>query len=134
MSAPEHGLEFLLGFDGRRHWYEGGYYAQFQVRRVQPTRDRPHGVRYSLTLHAPDGKRLVGFDNAHAPPARGSRFTRRPAAVDHWHKTGSDPGRPYAFKDAATLIDDFFDAVQRALTDHGVPFRVVDVDDRRRGR
>jgi hypothetical protein len=52
--------------------------------------------------------RLVGFDNAHGVPATGSRFKRRPKTSDHWHRTEIDPGRPYRFKDAETLIDDFF--------------------------
>src|SRR5258708_142904 len=38
-----------------------------------------------FTLHAPDGTRLVGFDNAHDVPARGSRFKRRNESTDHWH-------------------------------------------------
>jgi hypothetical protein len=33
------------------------------------TRERRHGLRYSLTLHGPGGDRLVGFDNAHSVPA-----------------------------------------------------------------
>jgi hypothetical protein len=128
---PEHTLEFLLAFDGRRHWYEGGYCLKFEIRRVDPTPERPHGLRYSITLHDPNGKRLLGFDNAHTVPAKGSRFKRRPEAADHWHRTASDPGRPYAFKDAAKLIDDVFDEVERVLGERGVPFDVVD-DDRRR--
>jgi hypothetical protein len=31
-----------------------------------------------------------------------------PQAGDHWHRTERDPGRQYKFKDAATLIDDYF--------------------------
>ena len=47
--------------------------------------------------------------------------------MDHWHRTETDEGRPYAFKDAETLIDDFFDEVERVLTEHGIPFEVVEV-------
>ena len=115
-SGDEHTLEFLLAFDGRRHWYKGGYCAKFEIKRARPTRQRPHGLRYSFTLHDPDGTRLVGFDNAHAVAAAGSRFKKRPAAVDHWHRTENDPGRPYGFKDAATLVEDFFDEIERVLT------------------
>lgn len=124
-KTAEHTLEYLLAFDGRQHWYEGGYFAKFEIRRVPADRERPHGLKYSFTLHAPDGTRLVGFDNAHAVPPRGSRFKRRASAVDHWHRTSSDPGRRYLFKDAATLIDDFFDEIERVLTERGVPFEVV---------
>ena len=69
--AAEHTLEFLLDFDGRRHWYAGGYFAKFEIRRVAADTARPHGLRYSFTLHAPNGMRLVGFDNAPRQPPRG---------------------------------------------------------------
>jgi hypothetical protein len=54
-EASEHTLEFLLGFDGRVHWYAEGYLVKFEVRRVRRTVERPHGVRYSLTLHGLTG-------------------------------------------------------------------------------
>jgi hypothetical protein len=75
---------------------------------------------------------LIGFDNAHGVPAIGSRFKQRPAASDHWHRTEADPGRPYAFKDAETLIDDFFDEVERVLRERAVGMRVVEVEETRR--
>lgn len=125
MKTREHTLEFLLDFDGRRHWYEGGYFAKFEIRRVQATKARPHGLRYSFTLHAPDGTRLVGFDNAHAIRVTGSRSRKRPVVADHWHRTHADPGRPYRFKDAEKLIDEFFDEVERVLAQRGVPFDVI---------
>jgi hypothetical protein len=68
--ASDHGLEFLLGFDGRIHHLEKGYWLKFEIARVTATTNRPHGLSYSFTLHAPDGTRLVGFDNAHDVPAR----------------------------------------------------------------
>ena len=128
-KAAEHTLEYLLAFDGRRHWYEGGYFAKFEIRRVPADMTRPHGLKYSFTLHAPDGSRLIGFDNAHAIPPRGSRLKKRPPAVDHWHRTVADAGRRYAFKDAETLVDDFFDEIERILTERGVSFEVIADDD-----
>jgi hypothetical protein len=74
--AGEYGLEFLLAFDGRVHHLEDGYWIKFEIKRVRPTKRRPHGLSYSLTLHAPDGARLVGFDNAHDTRAVGRRFSR----------------------------------------------------------
>lgn len=124
-KAAEHTLEFLLDFDGRRHWYEGGYWLKFEIKRVEKSEERPHGLRYSFTLHAPDGTRLVGFDNAHSVPSKGSHFKKRLGPTDHWHRTESDPGRPYAFKDAEKLIEDFFKEVERALKERDVPFAVV---------
>ena len=114
--AADHGLEFLLAFDGRIHHLEKGYWIKFGIARVRVTTKRPHGLSYSFTLHAPNGTRLVGFDNAHDVPARGSRFKRRGEASDHWHRAEKDPGRPYVFKDAETLIDNFFDEVGAGLT------------------
>ena len=125
-KSPEHTLEFLLDFDGRIHWYAGGYWVKFELGRVDKTTARPHGLSYSFTLHGPDNKRLVGFDNAHTVAPVGGRFNQRPTTTDHWHRSESDPGRPYVFKDAATLIDDFFDAVERVLTERGVPFESVE--------
>ncbi|HEY7337419.1 MAG TPA: DUF6516 family protein [Bryobacteraceae bacterium] len=84
-----------------------------QIKRVKATSIRPHGLSYSFTLHAPDGARLVGFDNAHRAPAGSARRKRQDQASDHWHRTANDPGRPYAFTDAETLIDDFFDEAER---------------------
>jgi hypothetical protein len=104
-AIPEYQLEFLLAFDGRIHHLEEGYWIKFEVKRVEVADERSHGLSYSFTLHAPDGRRLVGFDNAHGVPAIGSRFKRRPRANDHWHRTENDPGRPYPFKDVETLID-----------------------------
>src|SRR5882762_9069458 len=99
---------------------------------VSATRNRPHGLSYSFTLHAPDGTRLVGFDNAHDVPAKGSRFKHRGETTDHWHRTEDDPGRPYRFKDAETLIEDFFNEVERVLHDRGVGLEVTRTESSRR--
>jgi len=123
--GADHGLEFLLAFNGRIHHLERGYWLKFEVARGEATAERPHGLSYSFTLHAPNGTRLVGFDNAHDVRPRGARFKRRSHATDHWHRTQKDPGRPYVFRDAETLIDDFFDAVELELSERGVSPRVV---------
>ena len=129
---PEYQLEYLLAFDQRTHHFEMGYWVKFEVSRVAETEQRPHGLSYSFTLHAPDGRRLMGFDNAHGVPEAGSRFKRRSAANDHWHRTGDDPGRPYRFKDVETLIDDFFDEVERVLAEYGIATTVLAVGEGRR--
>jgi hypothetical protein len=131
-TPREYGLEFLLAFDGRIHHLEKGYWIKFEIRPVKAAKERPHGLSYSFTLHAPDGARLVGFDNAHGVAARGSRFKQTPNANDHWHRTENDPGRPYRFKDAETLIDDFFDAVEKVLSERGIGTTVVEVEETRR--
>ena len=57
---------------------EGGHWVRFVATRVPVSAEKPHGIDYSLTLHGPEGERLVGFDNAH-PVAR----QKRGQAQDH---------------------------------------------------
>lgn len=129
---PEYQLEFLLAFDGRIHHLEEGYWIKFEIARVPRTVEKPHGLSYAFTLHAPDGRRLIGFDNAHGVDPAGSRFRRRPDAHDHWHRTETDPGRPYRFIDAETLIDDFFNEVERVLKEKGISSAVIAVEEKTR--
>jgi hypothetical protein len=131
-SGSDYTLEFLLAFDGRIHHLQQGYWIKFDIRREEITAARPHGLSYSLTLHAPDGKRLVGFDNAHVIPELGSRFKKRPEASDHWHRADTDRGRPYEFKDGDTLLQDFFREVRRILRRHGISEVVIRVEERKR--
>ena len=124
-AAKDYVLENLLGYDGRTHHFEKGYWLKFEFKRVPETSQRPHGLDYSLTLHAPDGTRLLGFDNAHPVPAKGSRFKKPPQQSDHWHRTETDPGRPYEYQDAAKLVEDFLDEAERILAQRGVSTKVI---------
>ena len=90
---------------------------KFVVVRTDVTPDRPHGLSYSLTLHAPDGTRLVGFDNAHPVRERRGPGTRKRRESDHTHRLQST--RAYDYKDAATLLEDFWDEVDRILKERG---------------
>lgn len=129
-NGSEHTLEYLLAFDGRVHWLEHGYRLKFQIKRVPPTPQRPHGLSYSFTLHDPDGKRLIGFDNAHAVKPRGSRFRKATVEIDHWHRTENDAGRPYKFSSAEQLLDDFFAEVSRVLEERGVSETVIEIEEK----
>lgn len=128
-TPDEHTLEFLLAFDGRVHSFEKGYWIKFEIKRVQASAERPHGLRYSFTLHGPDGTRLLGFDNAHAPPANAAPFEKKPRMVDHWHRTSTDAGTPYAFTTADQLLVDFHKAVMRELAFRGVDLAVTGESD-----
>ena len=132
--SEEHTLEFLLAFDGRIHHLEKGHWLKFKIKWVDKTPERPHGLRYSFTLHDANGNRLVGFDNAHAVPPLGSRFREPATEHDHWHRTGRDPGRPYAFTTADQLLADFFTEVSRVLAMRGIGEAVIGVTDRTEGR
>jgi hypothetical protein len=133
-TNDEHALEFLLAFDGRVHHLEQGYWLKFEIKRTAPTPERPDGLRYSFSLHDPDGKRLVGFDNAHGVPPRGSRFRGPEVAYDHWHRTAGDEGRPYRFTSVDQLLADFEAQVMRVLGQLGLSRTVVGEGDTAEGR
>lgn len=61
-------LENLLELDGIKFVVDEsvGLWVKFEVKRVKPTKGRPFGIRYSLTLHNRFNQRILGFDNAHA--------------------------------------------------------------------
>jgi hypothetical protein len=73
----------------------------------------PRGINYSLTLHGPDGKRLVGFGNAHPLAKR-----KRGEPQDHRHPLRTI--RAYEYSDAATLLADFWTTVDAVLRERGV--------------
>jgi hypothetical protein len=111
-------LDVLLDLDGQRFTFEpSGYSVKFEVRKVPATPERPHGIGYSLTLHSPEGARLVGFDNAHAVRAsRGPAGARK--ELDHRHRLGTT--RPYRYSDAGQLLEDFWREVYAVLDELGV--------------
>ena len=97
---------------------KGEYWVRVSVCRVAATKERPHGLRYSLTLHGPDGGRLVGFDNAHSVRASRSPGGRGRGGYDHKHRFQTV--RPYQFKDPASLLEDFWAEVDSVLKQKGV--------------
>lgn len=119
-SSPDDEIAYLLDFDGTRYLFNEGYWVKIEAKRTDPTRQRPHGLSYSLTLHDPKGARLLGFDNAHAVPPVGGRYKAKPEAHDHWHRTEKDSGRPYVFTTASQLVEDFLGEVERILGERGV--------------
>jgi hypothetical protein len=128
-SLPEHELAYLLDFDDTQFLFEEGYWVKLEVRRTDPTPQRPHGLSYSFTLHDSDGQRLLGFDNAHSVPPSGGRYKAKPVAHDHWHRNEKDEGRPYQFESAFDLVQDFLNEVERVLGERGVSAVMVDTKD-----
>jgi len=122
MGRPDRdtGAEVLLDLGGQVFVVDtkGQYWVRFSVRRVPSTPDRPHGLDYSLTLHGPDGNRLVGFDNAHGVRESQGPGGKSRGPVDHRHRM--ETVRPYRFKDAATLVEDFWVEVDKLLREKGV--------------
>jgi YD repeat-containing protein len=111
----------LLDYDLRRYWLANGWSIRFRVVETTPTRWRPHGIRYAVTLHDVDRARLLGFDNAHGVP--------RAQTYDHRHRFRRTAELvPYSYQDADQLICDFFAAVERACRQEGVPFEFAAED------
>jgi hypothetical protein len=113
-KKKDHGLENLLALDGDTYVIdETGHWVKFDVKRVDPSPEWPHGIKYSLTLHGRSNERLVGFDNAHAVRKTGGPGGKRKAANDHTHRFKTI--RPYTYDNALQLIDDFWRAVDQVL-------------------
>jgi hypothetical protein len=108
-------LDVLLDLDGQVLVVdpEGCYWVRFVVTRVPVSPEKPHGIDYSLTLHGPEGERLVGFDNAH-PAGRQNRGDPQ----DHRHRLRTI--RAYEYRDAAMLLADFWETVDAVLREKGV--------------
>lgn len=111
-------LDALLDLDGQVFVLDAKahFWVKFEVRRIEPTADKPHGLDYSLTLHCVSGERLVGFDNAHSVAGSGPGSKRR--AWDHKHCLKTV--RPYEYSDAASLLSDFWAAVDAVLKERGI--------------
>jgi hypothetical protein len=97
-------LDTLLDLDGQVFYMgDKGHRVQFGVASVSPTPERPHGLKYSLTVHAvpttkgPGGKRLE---------------------YDHKHRFKNV--RPYDYRDAAALLEDFWKLAEAVLKEEGV--------------
>lgn len=113
-------LDTLLELDGETFFVDEGrtHCVKFVVKRVPPTDEKPHGLDYSLTLHDKKNERIVGFDNAHAVPLRSGPSAKRRVAYDHKHRFRTV--RPYDYRDAATLLADFWETVDGVLKEKGL--------------
>lgn len=110
------GLEVLLSLDGTEYTEESGYWYKIEASKVEPTKERPHGIRYNLTLHDSYNQRILGFDNAHAVKAKKrGYYTGIIVSYDHVHRSIKDKGVPYEFENAQQLLNDFLDAVNTVL-------------------
>ena len=119
--AHSKNIEVLLDLDGVIIEQAGGFWTKFEARQLSTaTAEIPHGIRYSLTLHSKDGKRVMGFDNAHAVKTRKMRKDQSRKTFDHRHRHAEDEGVAYKFIDAHQLLKDFWIEVDRVLNAFGV--------------
>jgi hypothetical protein len=113
MTRRDASLDTLLDLNGQVLVIDDdGYWVKFVVHQVPASGDKPHGLDYTLTLHDPDGERLVGFDNAHAVAGQA-----RSAAMDHKHRLRTV--RPYDYTDAAALLAAFWKEVESVMNERG---------------
>jgi len=107
-------LETLVDLDGQVLVIdESGYWVKFVVNVVPATAEKPHGLDYTLTMHSPDGERLIGFDNAHLVAGQG-----RGAARDHGRRLRTV--RTYDYTDGATPLAAFWNEVESVMREQGV--------------
>lgn len=111
---PDPGLENLLSLDGTEYTEENGYWYKIEASRVEPTKERPHGIRYNLTFHDNCNQRILGFDNAHAVKTKNG-FAGTIRSYDHVHRSIKDKGVPYQFKNAQQLLSDFLREVDSIM-------------------
>ena len=116
MKAIDCGLSNLLDLDGERIVIEEtlGLWVKFEIKKV-PITVRNNGVRYSFSLHDRHNKRILGFDNAHAIEFGGKKGVSPKRTHDHWHADEKDKGKPYEYKDASQLLEDFWMAVEKKV-------------------
>ena len=110
--VEDHELDVLLSLDGFEFRFGRGYRVKIAAQRVEPSAGRPHGIKYSLTLHDPAGRRIYGLDDAH-------RVRRRPE-FDHRHVYGGRRLVAYAYRGPAALLEDSYREVERILAERGV--------------
>jgi hypothetical protein len=61
MTDKDVGLRTLLDLSGHVIDQEDGYWIKIEAWEVGRSDDIPHGIRYSLTLHALGGRRILGY-------------------------------------------------------------------------
>lgn len=112
----DQGLETLLDLNGVIIEQDKGHWVKLEVSKTTVTKERPHGLRYSLTLHDKFGNRIMGYDNAHAVKLpKKFKYSGRVIEYDHHHRHSLDNGIPYEFTAPYQLIQDFFEKVDEIL-------------------
>ena len=113
----DNSLEGLLNLDQETFVIDEGLglWVKFEARKVEVSKEVPHGVRYNLTLHDRTNKRIMGFDNAHVIEYGGKKNVPPKKVFDHWHRDGTDEGRPYKYVDAGKLLTDFWNEVDKKI-------------------
>ena len=102
----------LLSLDGYEFQFGRGYRVKIEARSAEVSIGRLFGIKYSLTLHDPEGRRIYGLDNAHG--------VRRRPEFDHRHVYGQRRLVAYRYRGPVELLEDFYREVERLLRERGV--------------
>lgn len=109
MVKKDYTLETLLDLDGFIAEIGQGYWVKFEAKKIKDLNvHKPYGIKYSLTLHDPNGARVLGYDNAHQSPGAKS-------SAPHDHKHKNERIIQYDYQDAEKLLDDFWHDVEKIL-------------------
>jgi len=111
----DHGLDTLLSMDGVKRIYPNKYWWMIKAYQIERSKERPHGIRYTFTLHDNHNRRIFGMDNKHVPPNRCKGYHGRIVEFDHTHEDAEDEGTAYAFINAETLMTDFLYRVKEIM-------------------
>jgi hypothetical protein len=112
-SEEDNSLETLLLLHGEIFPMSNGYWTKIEAFRVEPNKNIPHGIRYSLTLHDQNNTRILGFDNAHAFKPKRKKYGSQKITWDHKHQTNKVYN--YEYNSADQLLEDFWDAVKKIV-------------------
>ena len=111
-------LDTLLLLDGEVFVAEREFSGEVRCERGPGnTGEARDGLDYSLTLHDGD-ERLLGFDNAHSIREGSGPGARTRIEYDHKHK--GERVRFYDYKDAMTLLTDFWTEVELILKERSL--------------
>lgn len=111
------GLDTLLNLNGFESHYTNGYWYKIEARIIECTNERPHGIRYNLTFHDQYGNRIFSMDNKHIPKHKRQGYHGRIVEYDHLHNDQNDKGTPYTFVNAEKLLADFWQRVDKILSE-----------------
>ena len=114
-EKKDFGIDGLLALNGDRYFIDdkGDLEVIFKIACTAISPVRPHGLKYSLVLLNSKGERVVCFDNAHALSQGLGPGKKSSAAYDHKH--AGNRVTPYIYKDAYTLVADFWVEVDRLV-------------------
>ena len=107
------GLENLLMLHGEIFPMDNGYWTKIEAWMTSITKQVPHGIRYSLTLHDRNNVRVLGYDNAHHIKPKRKRFAVEKTTWDHKHLKSRV--EHYEFESADQLLEDFWNKVDSYL-------------------